>query len=102
MDVVAPTRPLFECKGPLSPPASERAPVELKVEVAVAPKDAVPKTASVLVAVSEPVVAEYSVPEFATIEGVEIVPFVPIVVVPVAPNDVRPKKVLEFANWAAP
>jgi hypothetical protein len=36
------------------------------------------------------------------IEGVEIVPFVAIVVVPVAPNEVRPKKLLEFVNWTCP
>ena len=36
------------------------------------------------------------------IEGVEIVPLVAIVVVAVAPNEVRPKKLLEFANWTCP
>ena len=45
---------------------------------------------------------EYAAALLAVIEGVEIVPLVAIVVVPVAPNEVTPKKLLEFANCEAP
>jgi hypothetical protein len=73
-----------------------------KEEVAVPPKDEVPKTANVLVAVAAPKVAAYAVAFVAMSEGVVSMPAALIVVVPVAPKEVRPKKLAELAKEEAP
>ncbi|HXH23692.1 MAG TPA: hypothetical protein VNI78_00500 [Vicinamibacterales bacterium] len=70
-------------------------PFDAKVELATPPKEAVLNPAELTN--KKDVVAFVAV-----IAGVEIVPFVAIVVVPVAPNAVEPKKLLEFANWEVP
>ena len=75
--------------------ANVSAPDVEKVDVAVPPKDA-------LFAESVPAKWDVEVAAVATIEGVEIVPFVAIVVVAVAPKEVRPMKLLELLNWEVP